>query len=84
MFRRPTASWKRDLRADPRVARLLLRKLVGPLELHDDSRRPDWVEWVPFEAPVMPGALLDGLVHLVASPTGLSKLDRIKGRLRAA
>jgi site-specific DNA recombinase len=59
--------WKTDLRAEPTVARLLLRRLVGPLTLWD-AAEPDaaWVEW---DAAVMP-ALLDGLVHHVASPPG--------------
>ncbi|MDO8677166.1 MAG: recombinase family protein [Acidobacteriota bacterium] len=58
--------WKADLRAEPQVARLLVRRLMGPLVLHDEA--PDWI---PFEAPVKAG-LLDGLqptLH-VASPRG--------------
>jgi hypothetical protein len=59
--------WKADLRAEPSVSRLLLRRLVGPLTLWDASE-PDaaTVEW---DAPVLP-ALFDGLVHHVASPPG--------------
>ena len=49
--------WKRELRAEPRVARLLLRRLVGPIVLHDDSKRPAFVRWET--TPTM--GLLDGL-----------------------
>lgn len=79
-----TAGWKRDLRVEPKVARLLLRRLMGPIELHDESTRPDFVPYVGWEAPTTPARLVEGLVHLVASPTRLSKLDRIRGRLRRA
>ena len=44
----------------------MLRRLVEPLTLHDESERP---EWVRCETPSKP-ALLDGLIHHVASPTG--------------
>jgi hypothetical protein len=59
-----TADWARDLRAAPQVARLLLRRLIGPIELHDESTRPDWCRW---EAQPTPDTLVEGLVHLVAS-----------------
>lgn len=56
--------WKKDLRAEPKVARLLLRRLVEPLVLWE--RRPGRVQ---FSAPATP-ALLDGFTTLhVASPT---------------
>ena len=59
------ASWKAILRGEPKVARLLLRKLVGPLTLWD---QPDGgARW---DAPVQAENLLDGLVQLVASPPG--------------
>jgi hypothetical protein len=61
--------WKRDLRKEPKVAWLLLRRLVGPIVLHDESERPDFVKW---EAEPKTG-LLDGLAAptlLVASPPG--------------
>jgi hypothetical protein len=29
--------WKRELRSEPGVARLLLRRLVGPIVLHDEA-----------------------------------------------
>ncbi len=57
------AQWKTDLRAEPQVARLLLRRLVGPLTLWDDA---DGLRW---DAPVTTG-LLDGLVHVGTSPAG--------------
>jgi hypothetical protein len=40
--------WKADLRAEPHVARLVLRRLVGPLTLWDEDvvgKRPDSVKW---------------------------------------
>jgi DNA invertase Pin-like site-specific DNA recombinase len=49
--------WKRELRAEPRIARLVLRRLVGPIVLHDESERPAFVKW---EAQPTVG-LLDGL-----------------------
>ncbi len=61
--------WRAMLRAEPTVARHLLRRLVGPLTLWDASE-PDaaWVEW---EAMLTP-ALLEGLapIQVLASPTG--------------
>ena len=60
--------WKKELRAEPQIARLVLRRLVGPLTLWDESKRPDFVR---FETtPTV--ALLDGLdaTLLVASPPG--------------
>jgi hypothetical protein len=73
--------WKRDLRAEPKVARLLLRRLVGPLVLWDEPR-PDWVKW---EAAAKPEALLEGQIQLVASPDGADDLYVVAGTaLRAA
>jgi DNA-binding NarL/FixJ family response regulator len=45
---------------EPRVARLVLRRLVSPLTLWDESERPDFVKW---EATPKAG-LLDGLATL--------------------
>jgi site-specific DNA recombinase len=59
--------WKRDLRAEVKVARMLLRRLVGPLTLWQDEPVPAWIKW---EAEFRPESLLDGLVHDMASPTG--------------
>ena len=40
------ARWKADLRAEPKVARLLLRRLVGPLTLWDATDLDaGWIEW---------------------------------------
>ncbi len=39
------AAWREDLRAEPKLARVVLRRLVGPLEF-DDSERPEWVPHV--------------------------------------
>jgi len=51
--------WKADLRGEPKVARLLLRRLVGPLTLWDAAEPA--AEFVDFDAPAKPG-LLEGLV----------------------
>ena len=56
--------WKADLRAEPKVARLL-RRLVGPLTLWEETEAgPRW------EAETTPENLLDGLVQLGTSPAG--------------
>lgn len=57
-----------DLRAEPKIARMVLRRLVGPLTLWDAEERPDFVKWK-----IVPTAgLLDGLATLVeSSPTGV-------------
>jgi len=39
------AEWKADLRSEPHLARLVLRKFVGPIVLFDDSKRPAFVKW---------------------------------------
>ena len=58
-----SAKCRDDAHAEPKVPRLLLRRLVEPLRLYDESTRPAWVEAV---AEVKTG-LPDGLHH-VASP----------------
>ena len=63
------AEWKVTLREEPKVARLLLRRLIGPLVLTDDSQRPDWID---AEAEIKDG-LLDG-IHDVASPSGMGTI----------
>ena len=73
-----TEEWNRDLRAEPTVARLLLRRLIGPLEMHDESTRPDWIPYVRWEAPTTPEHLVDGLVQLGASPTGSDTLCTVE------
>ena len=63
------AEWRATLRAEPIVARRLLRRLVGPLTLWDASE-PD-AAWIDWETTLTP-ALLEGLapIQVVASPTG--------------
>jgi hypothetical protein len=59
-------TWKADLRAEPAIARQVLRRLVGPIILWD-ADRPEYVRWKA--APTT--ELLDGLATLVStSPTG--------------
>ena len=77
--------WKRDLRAEPKVARMLLRRLIGPIELWDeadyaaDPPVPDFIstpdyrglkEYVGWEAKSDLTVLFDRDYRLVASPTG--------------
>ena len=58
------ADWKDQLRAEPAVARLLLRRLVGPMTLWMESETgARWEAETTTE-------LLNGLVQLVASPEG--------------
>ncbi len=73
-----TAQWRADLRAEPKVARMLLRRLVGPLTLWDAAATsPEWVKW---EASITPERLLEGLAecpsYLVASPPGFEPGSR--------
>jgi site-specific DNA recombinase len=60
--------WKKELRAEPAIARLVLRRLVGPLTLWDESTRPGFVKW---EATPTTG-LLEGMgpTLLDTSPAG--------------
>jgi hypothetical protein len=65
--------WKADLRGEPKVARLLLRRLVGPLTMWDPTVPcAESVEW----GGALPPALLEGLapVHVVASPRRPTRL----------
>ena len=59
--------WRETLRAEPKVARLVLRRMLGSLTL-SGAERPAFVKW---DAPVKPG-ILEGIVptDLVASPNG--------------
>jgi hypothetical protein len=56
--------WRVTLRSEPKVARALLRKLVEPLTLHDESERPDWLKAATF---TNPDAFLDGQYEMLAS-----------------
>jgi len=72
-LRQRSEQWKADLRAEPKIARMVLRRLVGPLTLWEEPR-PEWCRW---ETTTNPAGLLDGLVastYLVASPTGIGLL----------
>jgi hypothetical protein len=64
---RRAAEWKETLRSEPKVARLLVRRLIGPLEMLDESTRPDFIK---ADCEVKTG-LIDGLAEIqhVASPT---------------
>ena len=66
--------WKAELRAEPKVARLMLRRLVGPLTLWDEADAG--LRW---DAEPRAGEPLDGLVQLGSSPTGT---DRSQNRRR--
>jgi hypothetical protein len=55
------AEWKENLRAEPSVARMVLRRLIGPLTLHNPTEiSPEWVEW---ETSLTTG-LLDGILPI--------------------
>jgi hypothetical protein len=64
------AGWKQTLRGEVAVARVLLRRLIGPLTMADDpTDHRAFDEWVATLTP----ALLEGLgvaIHDVASPAG--------------
>ena len=76
--------WRATLRAEPTVARRLLRRLVGPLTLWDASEpEAAWIEW---ETQLKP-ALLEGLapIQVVASPKGMDDFYTLVGStVRAA
>ena len=58
------AEWKSELRGQPQIARLVLRRFIDPIVLHNPTAlSPAWIAW---EAAFKP-ALLDGLAVLVAS-----------------
>lgn len=63
------ASWKAELRAEPRIARIVLRRLIGPLTLHGEHRGPDETYFEYWEASIKPEGLLDGLVQVDQSQT---------------
>jgi site-specific DNA recombinase len=66
------ADWRETLRGEPAVARVLLRRLVGPFEMADPNVVPaEFSEWVSSLTPALLDDLLQGqIVQLVASPTG--------------
>lgn len=68
------AEWKQTLRTEPKLARLLLRRLIGPIELYDASL-PQWQmpDFIKADAAVKSG-LIDGLAetHDVASPAAIA------------
>ena len=86
------AEWKDTQRSEPKIARLVLRRLIRPLELYDASK-PEWQmpDFIKAEAMVKT-ALIDGLaeIHDVASlvPASWNQiagwLDQIDGLRRAA
>src|SRR5262249_51531179 len=66
--------WRHTLRSEPKVARLLIRRLIGPLELYDASK-PEWQMpgFIKADCVVKTG-LIDGLaeIHDVASPAAFA------------
>ena len=75
--------WKREIRGELKVARMLVRRLIGPVTLHEEPA-PDYI--ARWEAETDVTALFDGQYRLVASPTGHALLwePRIHGRARVA
>ncbi|MEO8682772.1 MAG: hypothetical protein ABI665_27230 [Vicinamibacterales bacterium] len=51
--------WRADLRAEPQVARMVLRKLISPLILHDPADTSAFVEW---ESSLSAGCLKDSYI----------------------
>ena len=70
--------WRAELRGEPQLARLLLRRLVGPITLTDPSDTKAFVEWAASLTP----ALLEGLAPCtsVGVPTGIrTRVSALKG-----
>ncbi len=73
-----SAEWRRDLRANPKVAMALVRRILGPITLWDPKDRHDWIPTggsdsvnVTWKSKARVGELFDGLAdQQVASPTG--------------
>lgn len=77
-----SASWRAELRGSPKVARELVRRLMGPITLWDPKDRPDWIPAttvgadgkpaeITWTSKARPGELFDGMVdQQMASPTG--------------
>jgi hypothetical protein len=55
------ADWRRTLREEPKVARLLIRRMIGPLELYDGSL-PQFQ--LPKAAAVVKTGLIDGQKYM--------------------
>ena len=73
------ARWKADLRAEPHIARLVLRRLVGPLTLWDESERPDFIRWEATPTT----ELLDGLAPtLLVASLSIPSWNQISAFLR--
>ena len=74
--------WRAKLRAEPRVARQLVRGLMGPWVLHDDATRPDFIP--RWQAETKPNGLFDGLYNWMASPSGMAPFSVVGTVLRPA
>ena len=76
--------WRQTLRAEPKVARVLLRRLVEPLTLwNPEIAQAKFIEWATSTNP----ALLEGLVpiQVMASPRQNSDLyKQVRGRFPLA
>ena len=70
--------WRKTLREEPKVARVLLRRIVGPLTMWDPDDHAAFVEW---ETSVTP-AILEGLappIQVDSSPRGPGRLYTLRG-----
>ena len=63
-----SAEWKRDLRKETQVARMVLRRIIGPILLWHEPAPPWVVEW---RAKTTPEQTLNGLYKGVVSPGGV-------------
>ena len=65
---------------EPKVARLLLRRLIGPLELYDESTRPDFVKADTY----LKTGVLDGLAEIQDMASQFStSWNQLRGWLKA-
>jgi site-specific DNA recombinase len=64
-----TAEWKAILRTEPKVARVLLRRVLGPIEMPAETAE-DLQRIVDWEVKTKPEGLLDGIYNRMASPAG--------------
>jgi DNA invertase Pin-like site-specific DNA recombinase len=80
--------WKATLQSEPKVGRLLLKRLLDPIELWDADRTVKSPEWIAWETSIRPQALLEseGAIEHMASPSGLETIGHVEKRrvLRAA